>query len=171
MPTKLKPRWKLFGQHVAAGKSATDAYTAAGFKAQGQAIRKNASRLLTNADVAAYIAEIQARGAARTEVTIEKVIREVARIAFAQATDFASWDGTSLTLTPSSKLTEDAVAAIAGVTYKTFKGETTVEFRLHSKDAALDKLMRRLGLYKDSMLLKGKVSIDQLRELAGLAGE
>ena len=38
--------------------NATQAYTAAGYKAKGNAVRVNASRLLTNADVRKYIAEL-----------------------------------------------------------------------------------------------------------------
>ena len=51
--------------------------------------RVNASRLLTNANVKTYIQERQKEREKRTEITQDSVLRELALIAFAKASDYA----------------------------------------------------------------------------------
>lgn len=73
MPVLLNPRHETFAQAVAKGKSAIEAYEAAGYKPH----RPSASRLLTNANVAARVAELQGRGARKVEVTLESLAAEL----------------------------------------------------------------------------------------------
>jgi phage terminase small subunit len=56
----LNARQEAFAQHLAKGMSQEAAYEAAGYTARGDAARVNASRLLlTNADVASRVRELQ----------------------------------------------------------------------------------------------------------------
>ena len=65
--------------------NATRAYKAV-YKSckKDETARVNGSRLLTNANVAAYLAQRQRDIQRRTEVTQDKVVQELAAIAFAQ---------------------------------------------------------------------------------------
>lgn len=55
----LNARQEAFAQHLAKGMSQEAAYEAAGYEARGAAARVNASRLLTNANVASRVRELQ----------------------------------------------------------------------------------------------------------------
>lgn len=54
-------RHERFAQGIAKGLPAADAYTQAGYKATGASARVNASRLLTNPNVASRLAELAAK--------------------------------------------------------------------------------------------------------------
>ena len=82
------PRHEKFAQELAKGKSATEAYKQAGYSGSPDALRKNASRLMTNDDIQARVAELQERAAVRTEITIASVTNNLVRLAQkAEATD------------------------------------------------------------------------------------
>lgn len=62
-------RHERFAQELAKGKSASEAYVAAGYRES----RSAASRLSANVNVIDRVAELQERGAVRTEITIERI--------------------------------------------------------------------------------------------------
>src|SRR5258706_1048840 len=69
-------RHERFAQELAQGKSATEAYRRAGFKANRQA----ASRLVTNVDILARVAELKNIAAERATITTQRLIEEAAHI-------------------------------------------------------------------------------------------
>jgi Terminase small subunit len=75
------PRHEKFAQELAKGKSATEAYKEAGYSGSPDTLRKNASRLMTNDDIQARVAELQERAAVRTEITIAGVTENLVRLA------------------------------------------------------------------------------------------
>src|SRR5918994_2291422 len=75
----LNQRQTSFVWHIIEGKSAKDAYIAAGYKAQGEAAEAAASRLLRNGKVQAALAHVREELAERTKVTKEYVMRELKR--------------------------------------------------------------------------------------------
>lgn len=70
-------RHELFAQTVAKGISATEAYRSAGYSAVGNSAEAAASRLLKDVKVAARVAEITNKAAARVVVTIESLSQEL----------------------------------------------------------------------------------------------
>lgn len=74
-----------FAQEAAKGKNASEAYVAAGYKEN----RQNAARLMTNDDIRTRVGEIQAKGAVRAEITIERTCDRLERIADLAITDKA----------------------------------------------------------------------------------
>ncbi len=66
-------RHELFAQALAKGKTADEAYAAAGF----QPDRGNASRLTSNDSVRARVDEIKSKAAARVVVTVESLSQEL----------------------------------------------------------------------------------------------
>ena len=74
LPVLENPRHEIFAQELAKGKSATDAYIAAGYESKGA--QQASSRLLSNVVVRERVADIQARGAALAEVTVKSLILE-----------------------------------------------------------------------------------------------
>lgn len=66
-------RHEAFAQALAKGKSATEAYTEAGYRGD----RTAASRLSTNVNVQRRLAELQQRAAERTIVTVEDIAKQL----------------------------------------------------------------------------------------------
>ncbi len=66
MPALSNPRHERFAQELAKGLSATDAMRAAGYSRD----RGKAARLTANDSIKGRVAEIQERGALRSEVTV-----------------------------------------------------------------------------------------------------
>jgi hypothetical protein len=82
MPVLENQRWELYAQHLAQGKTATEAYVLAGFRAS----RSNAARLKANERIIARVREIQQAAATSAEINIESVCRELdSAIAVAQS--------------------------------------------------------------------------------------
>lgn len=81
MPVLDNARHERFAQGLAEGRSADEAYALAGFKAN----RGNAARLNAKDSVRKRVAELQAKGAERAAVTLERLTdmltedRELAR--------------------------------------------------------------------------------------------
>jgi hypothetical protein len=74
-------RHELFAQHMAAGKPISEAYVLAGFKESSG----NASVLARKQHVAERVKEIAGFAAKAAEITKERVLSEIASIAFADA--------------------------------------------------------------------------------------
>lgn len=110
--------------------------------------RVNGSRLLTNANVAAYLAQRQRDLQRRTEVTQDKVVQELAAIAFADIADYVQvkeYNNLSIVeITPTKDIPTNKRAAIASIK----QGNNGIELKLHNKLDALDKLGRHLGMFK-----------------------
>jgi phage terminase small subunit len=77
MPVLPNPRHESFAQALAKGKSAAEAYVAAGYKDN----RSAASRLSTNVNVAARVAVLSERIAEKAEWTAADRLRMLADIA------------------------------------------------------------------------------------------
>lgn len=69
MPALENARHERFAQELAKGKTADEAYRNAGYKAN----RGNAATLKANQSVLDRVAELQERGAIRTEITIDSI--------------------------------------------------------------------------------------------------
>lgn len=69
MPVLPNAKWERFAQELAKGKSQTEAYEIAGYKGD----RTAASRLSTNVNVQARLAELQQRSAVKAEITVEAI--------------------------------------------------------------------------------------------------
>jgi phage terminase small subunit len=79
MPALTNPRHELFAQGIAKGKGQTEAYRDAGYT--GNTPTECASRLLTKANVAARVRELQERAAQRVVISVESVTESLLRIA------------------------------------------------------------------------------------------
>jgi hypothetical protein len=73
VPILRNARHEKFAQELAQGRSASEAYVNAGFRAS----RQNAGRLRTKDDVSARVREIQGVGAASAEVSIASLLDEL----------------------------------------------------------------------------------------------
>lgn len=118
------------------------------------------SELLAKPAVRAAIDAGQKRTLAKLEVTAERVLQEVARVAFFDIRKIFNADGT---LKRVHELDDDTAAAVAGIEVVEIgaDGQLTISKKIKASDkgGALDKLMRHLGLYeKDNGQLGEAVS-------------
>ena len=154
------PKHELFAQELAKGKTQDEAYVAAGYKPSEQ----NASRLNRNDKVADRVKELMQKGAERTEITIERVINELAKLGFSNMADYMR-PGTDVDpILDFSKITRDQAAALTEVTVEDFVdgcGEDArdvkrVKFKLADKRAALVDIGKHLGAFVERHEHTGK---------------
>lgn len=125
-------------------------------------------RLLKKVEIQQMIQELQQQRQQRTQITADRVLQEVARIAFARITDVTSFDANGVVLKNSTELPHDVTAAIESVSSTATDGEygtrTSLKVKMHSKVAALEKLTRLLGMELSgaiqSVLRAGYVIVD-----------
>lgn len=142
----LTAKQQFFADEYLIDLNATQAAIRAGYSAK--TATEQGSRLLSNVKVRAYIDGLMAEHSRRTGVNQERIIRELARIAFLDPTQLVNMD--------SAELLEDAEAddraAIASVKVKTMSGETEMierEVRFADKIKALELLGKRFGMWVD----------------------
>ncbi len=107
------------------------------------------SKLMARKDVQAAVKQAMAERAARTEITADRVVREYARIAFADPRRLFAWDDKGLRMVPSEAISDDDAAAVMWVSIGGDKGRHAQRMRMHDKQRALDALARHLGVRRD----------------------
>lgn len=151
------PRHEVFCREYAIHKNGTRAYLAAFPGCQASTARSNSSELLTKTDIVRRIREIRRERMDKLEVTHEKILQELAKMAFLDPRAFYRDDGSIL---PISRIDPDAVAALEGLKVKTVEAETddgvtrtttVTEIKHASKRAALELLMRHREMITDKV--------------------
>ena len=131
-------------------------YTSKGRRRSYQGASKAAARLLQNDLIKAEIEACTRANARRCGISARKVLRELAAVAFADAADVCETDASGATVVkPLSRIPPAARKAIQSVKVRRRRiaggGDEVyeveeVEYKLSDKQAALEKLARRLGL-------------------------
>lgn len=121
----------------------------------------NGSKLLRNAKVASYISERMKERQERTEVTQDRVVQELAAIAFARATDYAKVEAGRVTIVPTGKLSKEQIRAISGIK----EGANGIEIKLNDKEKALELLGRHLGMWNDKLNLNVPALDESIKEM------
>lgn len=145
----LKGKRKRFADEYLVDLNGTRAYKAAGYRAKNDNVaHASAAKLLRNATVKAYIGERQKKLADKLEVTVERVVSEYAKLAFADPRLVAEWGPGGVKLKESKEMTDDAAAAVAEVGEVPLKsGGSAMRFKMHDKKGALDSLAKHLGMF------------------------
>ncbi len=170
MKKKLTRNQKVFCDEYLIDLNATRAYKAA-YKnvKKDETAAVNGSRLLRNANVKRYIQDKMKAREKRTEITQDKVLKELAKIGFANAADYArvvereyeedvigedgkvigkeikTYKVVEIELTDS--LDKSKQAAIAGIK----EGRNGIEVKLNDKVKALELIGRHLGMFTDKV--------------------
>jgi phage terminase small subunit len=148
---KLTPKQKAFCDEYLIDLNATQAAIRAGYSTD--TAKEIGSENLTKPNIRAYIDKEIAERSKRTGINQDRVIRELARIAFVNANDVINIDEATL----KDNATQDDTAAIASVKVKTIPtkdGEGVErEIKLTDKLKALELLGKHLGMFKDKVEL------------------
>ncbi len=141
----LSPRHERFVLEYLKDGNATQAYIRAGFSPRGA--QPSASRLLRQPHIEAAIAAGQQRIAAALEVSVERLGREYAKIAFASVDDFVSVEADGrlrVDLEKASRAQREGIVELKIANHS--KPEQTVTLKL-GKLQALAALTSRIGLF------------------------
>lgn len=102
---------------------------------------------LQKPEIQEYIQVLMGKRSQRTEVTADMVIRELARIAFADPLKVMDWSDDGISLKHSDDFSDDDAAIISEISFKPGQFGTTKKIKLVDKLSALDKLGRHLNLF------------------------
>lgn len=165
---KLTDKQQRFVDEYLIDLNATQAAIRAGYSAK--TADQQGSRMLANVKVKQAVAEKQAQRSKRTGVNQDRVVLELAKVAFAKMTDIVDSNG---------KIKEDAspddLACIESIKYKEsdneYGGSVEREVKIASKLKALELLGKHLGMWSD----KFNVTVEKSEKLddiiAQLGGE
>ena len=152
----MTKKQKIFADEYLIDLNATRAYKVAYPRVKNDEVaRANGSRLLTNANVAAYIEKRMKERQERTQITQDMVVRELAAIAFARLTDYVNVKGG--TVEDTSSLTKYQVKALAGIKQR----KNGLEVKLNDKLKAAELLGRHLGMFKDKVEVSGSLEAEK----------
>lgn len=148
----LTEKQKVFADEYLIDLNATRAYKVAYPKVKkDQVARANGSRLLANANVAVYVDKRMKDREKRTEITQDRVLQELAKIGFADVTDYVTIEGPYVRIKSTADIPPDKIGAIAGIK----EGANGIEIKLNDKGKALELIGRHLGMWNDKMQLSG----------------
>jgi phage terminase small subunit len=152
----LTPRQQAFVREYLADRvpNATAAAERAGYGGGKAGAAVAGSRLLRVPKIAALIAEAQEKRAARMEVSADRVLAEVARLALADPSGAFNADGTLKAL---EEIPEELRRTIASVkTRMDDEGVVVTEVRFWDKPKSLELAMKHLGMLRDKVELSGE---------------
>ena len=164
---KLTPKQQRFVEEYLIDLNGTQAAIRAGYSPRTAC--EQSAQLLAKLKVKHAVDAAMAERSARTGVTQDRVVRELARIAFADPTAIINFRTGEVR----GDLSEDDRAALAGVKVKDGDTVSEREVKLCDKLRALVLLGRHLNMFSDTVQLTGEVPriIDDIRPPEGGAGE
>lgn len=144
---KLTSKQARFVEEYLTDLNATQAAIRAGYRQQHAGIIGYEN--LTKPYIRDAIEAAQRERSARTGITADRVVQEIARVALANLSDVLSWDSDGVVLKSSTDISADATAAISEITDTRSELGGMVRVKLHNKVAALEQLAKHVGLYHD----------------------
>lgn len=154
----MTKKQKRFVEEYLIDLNATQAAIRAGYSPD--TAKSIGSENLTKPDIQARIAKAMAERSRRTGVNADRVIMELAKIAFVNASDVIDAD----TATVKADALPEDTAAIQSVKVKTF-GEDGLEreIKMADKLKALELLGKHLGMFKDKVVLSGSLETEKTK--------
>lgn len=129
--------------------------------------------LMQKPDIAAAIDKGKLERIARTRVTADRVVVELARIAFSDIRTFLSWSGRDIELKASEEISDDDAACIEEISENlNAQGMNAIKIKLHSKLRALELLGKHTGAFdlleddKKNLTINLNYSMDDKKEAA-----
>ena len=162
MNDSLNPKQKSFVNEYLLDLNATAAASRAGYGDPNYG-----RQLLTNTNVSEAIQERRAELSKALEITQERVLDELACIAFFDLRRLFNFDGSFI---PLKDLPKDVTSALATIDITEIidrEGNRAIKYkcRFYDKVKSLDKLSKHLVLYNDSVIIKYDDAVKELLNL------
>lgn len=145
---KLTEKQKRFVNEYLIDLNATQAAVRAGYSAK--TADQQGSRMLTNVKVQQAVSEAMAERSKRTGINQDRVVLELAKLAFVKITDIVDSHGKI-----KDSASEEDLACIESVKYKESKSDSGAsverEVKIASKLKSLELLGRHLGMWSDKL--------------------
>lgn len=145
---KLTEKQQRFVEEYLIDLNATQAAIRAGYSAKTADVQ--GSRMLGNVKVQQAVAEAMAARSKRTGVNQDRVVLELAKLAFVKMTDVVDSQGRI-----KKTATDDDLSCIESIKYKEsdneFGGSVEREVKISSKLKALELLGKHLGMWNDKL--------------------
>ncbi len=175
----LTPKQERFVAEYLIDLNATQAAIRAGYSEK--TAQQQGSRLLLNVKVQEAITKGREKTAAKLEITKERIVDELAKIAFADIRKAVRWgrspiDASSenanpnglgiypVELVPSEEIEDDIAAAVSEVSLT----QTGIKIKMHDKKAALVDIAKLLGFMVEKHEHSGDISLTVSQEDAEL---
>ncbi len=168
---KLTPKQQRFVEEYLIDLNATQAAIRAGYskKTAGQIGDEN----LKKPQIAGALQEAMNKRSERTEITADRVLKELGRIAFFDIRKLYNEDGS---LKNPSLLDDEAAAVMSGIDVVEMQGGMSVDengnpahvpmytkkAKVHDKIAALTNAMKHLGMLVEKREISGRMSLESL---------
>ena len=158
----MTDKQKIFADEYLIDLNATRAYRKAYPNCKKDSSADAAARkLLGNTRIQKYISARMEERQKRTEVTQDRVLQELAYIAFARVTDYATVRNDVVKIKNTDELTEEQIRAISGIK----EGKFGIELKLNDKEKALELLGRHLGMWNDKLDIKTPAIDESVKEM------
>ena len=164
----LSARQKIFCEEYVNDYNGARSAKAAGWAEIGA--HREASRQLKKQEVKDYIAELQKAIRDRLFISADRVISEVASVAFANIKDFVNGENRVLELKHLPRHITAAVKSIKTRVTIDANGIETIhtELSLHDKPDQIDKLMKHLGMFEkdnEQKAININLSKEQIKQI------
>lgn len=155
--TKVTKKQKQFCEEYLIDLNATQAAIRAGYSPESA--YSIGQENLKKPEIRAHIDKAIAKRSKRTGVNADRVVQELAKIAFVNASNVIDADGATL----KADAAPEDLAAIQSVKVKTF-GEDGLEreIKLADKLKALELLGKHLGMFEDRLKVSGQLNTGKL---------
>lgn len=144
-------------------QNATRAYEAAGYPFTTYASSAvKAHRLLNKVKIKDALSRERERQLKRLHITKGRLLKELAKVAYANIEDVVKWDNSGVHYSSSEDLPREITAAVAEVQETTTNSGHTVKFKMHDKVKACIALLEKFGVEdeEDAKLLIYKEPTD-----------
>jgi phage terminase small subunit len=151
---KLTRKQRLFCDEYLVDLNATQSAIRAGYSVTSA--RDIGCKNLTNPYIKAFIEKRMINREERTEITQDEVLKELARIGFANIDDYVTvvvdkCNRKKVRVKPTKDIPNDKIAAISSIK----EGANGIEVKLHDKVRALENIGRHLGMFTDKVEISG----------------
>jgi phage terminase small subunit len=159
---KLTPKQKQFVQEYLVDLNGAQAAIRAGYSKKTAKVQ--AARLLTNVNIQNRIAELMDKRSQRTDITADRVLRELAHIAFDDIKNYLSFQAgpigeIEVLIKDSGNIDTRNISEVSIGKDGQFK------FKLYCKDNALVQLGKHLGIFTEKVSMDVSPSVGILGEI------
>lgn len=140
---KLTIKQENFCNFYVESGNASDAYRRAYScdKMKDEAVAVEASKLKDSPNVALRIDELKSALQSKSDITKERILKELSAIVFADIRDYVIYDGESVRFKAFDLLTNEQAKAIESIK----QTPSGIELKLHGKNWSIEKVCKMLG--------------------------